>query len=67
MNIGCMMLVNERFDRSRRTVIDEATRMIERGIMKANERVIRFVFVSGFVAVMALEVWLLFRAIEMFF
>ena len=34
--------------------------------MKTNERVIRFVFISGFLAVMMLEVWLLFRAIEMF-
>ena len=66
MHTGCIMLLKKVFESSRRMVIDGATKIVERGIMKTNERMIRFVFVSGFFAVMILEVWLLFRAIEMF-
>ncbi len=42
------------------------TRIVERAIMNTNERMIRFVFVSGFLAVLVLEVWLLVRAVELF-
>jgi hypothetical protein len=34
--------------------------------MNTNERMIRFVFISGFLAVLVLEAWLLFRAVELF-
>jgi hypothetical protein len=47
-------------------VIEADTGIIKRGIMNTNERMIRFVFISGFLAVLVLEVWLLFRAVELF-
>jgi hypothetical protein len=40
------------------------TGIAERAIMNTNERMIRFVFVSGFLAVLVLEVWLLVRAVD---
>jgi len=34
--------------------------------MNTNERMIRFVFISGFLVVLVLEAWLLLRAFELF-
>jgi len=39
------------------------TGIVERTIMNTNERMIRFVFVSGFLTVLVVEVWLLVRAV----
>ena len=41
-------------------------RIVERVIMNTNERMIRFVFISGFLAVLLIEAWLLLRAFEVF-
>ena len=42
------------------------TRIVERVIMNTNERMIRFVFIGGFLAVLLIEAWLLLRAFEVF-
>ena len=34
--------------------------------MNTNERMIQFVFISGFLVVLVLEAWLLLRAFELF-
>ncbi len=52
--------------KTRIDVIEGDSRIIKRGIMITNERMIRFVFISGFLAVLVLEAWLIFRAVELF-
>lgn len=46
--------------------VESLTRIVVRVIMNTNERMLRFFFVSGFLAVLVLEAWLIFRAIDMF-
>ena len=43
-----------------------ATKIAEIAIMNTNERRIRLIFLSGFLAVLVIEVWLLFRALVVF-
>jgi hypothetical protein len=66
-----MMQLKEAIGRSkpepRMDDFEGITRIIERAIMNTNERMIRFVFIGGFLAVLVLEAWVLVRAVELLF